>query len=93
MLVVGKHPEKLALLDELGIETGVDLEAQSVDGMVDTLWALALQKYENKEGLIPIEILRRAGLCAKPHGGRHPCIRSFSHELYLAGRACTHGSG
>jgi preprotein translocase subunit SecA len=42
--------------DEL---SGVDLEAQSVDGMVDTLWALALQKYENKEGLIPIEILRR----------------------------------
>ncbi len=31
----------------------------SVDAMTDALWALVLRKYEHKEGLIPIEILRR----------------------------------
>src|SRR3954453_15651230 len=37
----------------------IDLESQSVDGMTDALWAVALSRYESKEGLIPIEILRR----------------------------------
>ncbi len=45
-------------LDPDEIES-LDLPSQSVDGMTDALWAVALQKYESKEGLIPIEILRR----------------------------------
>jgi preprotein translocase subunit SecA len=38
---------------------GIDLESMSLDDMNDALWALVLRKYESKEGLIPIEILRR----------------------------------
>jgi len=37
----------------------IDLDNLSVEGMTDALWAVALKRYESKEGLIPIEILRR----------------------------------
>ncbi|MEO7273686.1 MAG: SEC-C metal-binding domain-containing protein, partial [Vicinamibacterales bacterium] len=54
---------RTAVSEIYGVEPeGIDalaLESHSVDGMVDALWALALTKYESKEGLIPIEILRR----------------------------------
>jgi preprotein translocase subunit SecA len=37
----------------------IDLESLSANGATDELWALVLKKYESKEGLIPVEILRR----------------------------------
>jgi len=52
-----------AVSEIYGVDTeeleAIDLAPQSVDGMTDALWAVALKKYESKEGLIPIEILRR----------------------------------
>ena len=37
----------------------IELESMSADEMTDALWAVVLRKYEQKEGLIPVEILRR----------------------------------
>jgi len=37
----------------------IELESLSADAINDELWALVLKKYESKEGLIPLEILRR----------------------------------
>ena len=52
-----------AVSEIYGVEPGelesIDLESLSADAMTDALWALVLKKYESKEGLIPIEILRR----------------------------------
>jgi preprotein translocase subunit SecA len=45
-------------LDPAEIE-GIDLESLSIDGMHDALWAVVLGKYEHKETIIPVEILRR----------------------------------
>jgi len=37
----------------------IELESLSADAINDELWALVLKKYESKESLIPVEILRR----------------------------------
>jgi preprotein translocase subunit SecA len=54
---------RTAVSEIYGLETteleGVELESLNVDAMTDELWALVLKKYESKEGLIPVEILRR----------------------------------
>ena len=48
--IYGVEPEELA---------GLDLEHMSTDAMNDALWTMVLDRYESKEKLIPIEILRR----------------------------------
>jgi preprotein translocase subunit SecA len=54
---------KTAVVEIYGVDgaeiESLELDAMSVDQMNDALWALILQKYERKEALIPIEILRR----------------------------------
>ncbi len=52
-----------AISEIYGVEPGeleaIELESLSADAINDELWALVLKKYESKEGLIPVEILRR----------------------------------
>jgi preprotein translocase subunit SecA len=54
---------RTAVSEIYGIETpeleGIELESLNVEAMTDELWAIVLKKYESKEGLIPVEILRR----------------------------------
>jgi preprotein translocase subunit SecA len=54
---------RTALSEIFGLEPaeleGIELDTLSADEMSDALWAIVLRKYESKEGLIPIEILRR----------------------------------
>jgi preprotein translocase subunit SecA len=38
---------------------GIELEGLSVEGITDSVWPVVLQKYESKEAMIPVEILRR----------------------------------
>jgi preprotein translocase subunit SecA len=45
-------------LDDAVLES-IELDGLAVDSMVDALWAPILQRYEKKETLIPVEILRR----------------------------------
>jgi preprotein translocase subunit SecA len=54
---------RTALSEIFGLEPaeleGIELDTLSADEMSDALWAIVLRKYESKEGLIPLEILRR----------------------------------
>jgi preprotein translocase subunit SecA len=54
---------RTALSEIFGIEPAelesIELDALSAEDMSDALWGIVLRKYESKEGLIPIEILRR----------------------------------
>ncbi len=54
---------RTALSEIFGIEPAelesIELDAMSAEDMSDALWAIVLRKYESKEGLIPVEILRR----------------------------------
>jgi preprotein translocase subunit SecA len=54
---------KAAVAETFGIEPeeleAIDIEGFSVAAATDALWQPVLKKYEAKEGLIPVEILRR----------------------------------
>ncbi len=54
---------RTALSEIFGIEPAelesIELDTLSAEDMSDALWAIVLRKYETKEGLLPVEILRR----------------------------------
>jgi preprotein translocase subunit SecA len=54
---------RTAVTEIYGVEPSeieaIDVESMSVDQVTDALWAVVVRKYEQKEGLIPVEILRR----------------------------------
>ena len=54
---------KTAVAEIYGLEAGeldeADIDGAAADQVVDELWPLVLKKYETKESLIPVDILRR----------------------------------
>jgi preprotein translocase subunit SecA len=54
---------KIAVSEIFGLDPAeldaIELESMNTDEMIDALWAPILAKYENKEKLVPVDILRK----------------------------------